>query len=157
MHHLANVTTIGDTTITVDTLLIADPGEVPIYRVQVEPVPTTPAEALAWAQSFGLPDPEVYLPANENDPIILVLGSDGQQLTFQKFVDFAEIIYSNPNAGAIGSGVMPFDEAADIAIAFLRSHHLLPDDYQVEPAMGDYGPLQQVIVRTVVAGGLNWR
>lgn len=150
----ANVTTVGDSTITLEADLSADPGEVPLYRAQIEPVPTTPEAVLAWAQNFGLPDPELFRSTNESDATLHVLGSDGQRLGFQNYQGFNEIFYSNPAASLNSSGeLMPFDEAADIAAAFLRAHNLLPDSYQVEPALGSGGPVQQVIVWPQVAGG----
>ncbi|MBK8901535.1 MAG: hypothetical protein IPM53_10155 [Anaerolineaceae bacterium] len=151
---LANITTVGDTTITLEADLSADPGEVPLYRVQTAPVPTTPEEALAWAQNFGLPDPEVFHSANENDPSLYVLGSDGQRLGFQNYPGFSEIFYTNP-AASMGSGdPIPFDEATNIAVTFLRAHNLLPDDYQVEPALGSSGSVQRVVVRPRMEAGV---
>lgn len=151
---LADVTTIGDTTITLEADLTADPGEVPLYRVQAEPVPTTPEEALAWAQNFGLPDPEVFRSANERDPSLYVLGSDGQRLSFQNDIGISEIFYTNLVASTSNGDPIPFDEAANIAVTFLRAHNLLPDDYQVEPALGNSGSVQQVVVQPRVEGGI---
>ncbi|HFE66921.1 MAG TPA: hypothetical protein ENJ93_06630 [Chloroflexi bacterium] len=150
----ANVTTVGDATITLEIVLTADPGEVPLYNAQLEPNPATPEGALTWAQNFGLPDPEVYRGVDENDPGLYVLGSDGRRLVFPNYGGYSEIMYSNPAAALISGDPLPFDEAADIAAAFLRDHNMLPDAYRVEPALGDSGPVRQVIIRSEVEGGL---
>lgn len=150
----ANVTTVGDAAITLEANLTADPGEVPLYNAQLEPVPATPEEALAWAQEFGLPDPAVYRSIDEGDPGLYVLGSDGRRLLFPNYGGYSEIYYSNPAAVITNGDPIPFEEAADIAVAFLRDHNLLPDAYRAEPALGDSGPARQVIIRPEVEVGL---
>ncbi|MCZ7671818.1 MAG: proprotein convertase P-domain-containing protein [Chloroflexi bacterium] len=154
----ANVTIIGNTSITREANLSPDASEAPLYRARLEPIPTTVAEAVAWAQTFGLSDPQPYRPFNERDPGIIVLGSDGQSLAFQDFGSFREISYANSTASLLtntgANAPLPFDEAADIAVAFLRDHEFLPADYQVEPAIGSSGSIQQVIVRPQAEGGI---
>ena len=142
----ANVITVGDITITLEADLSANPGEVPLYRAQLEPVPVTPEEVLAWAQDFGLANPEVYRGADERDPGLYVLGSDGRRLVFPNYDGFSEIYYTDPTAAMTGDP-LPFDEAAGIAIAFLRDHQALPDAYRAEPTPDGSGSIQQVLIR----------
>lgn len=149
----ANVTTVGETTITLEAAFTTDPGEVLLYRALPEPIPNTPEESLAWAQEFGLNDPEIYGPANVGVPILHVLSSDGQRLTFQNYGGWGEIYYANPAAVTTGNEPLPFIETVDIAVAFLRDHNYLPDAYRVEPELGHTGPVQQVVIRPEVDGG----
>lgn len=148
------VTTVGDTTITLEANLTADPGEVPLYYARAKPIPDTPEEALAWAQDFGLPNPEVFRPANESDPSLYVMGSDDQQLNFLNLGGYGTIFYTYPATYTNNAEPIPFDEAAAIAVAFLRDHNLLPDAYQVEPAFSDGSPVQQVSILPQVEGGV---
>ncbi|NKQ35268.1 MAG: hypothetical protein HF973_06565 [Chloroflexi bacterium] len=138
-------TTVDGVAITLEADLGAAPGEVPLYQAQPEPSPATPEEALAWAQEFGLPDPEVYQTKDERFASLHVLGSDGRQLRFPNYDGFAEIYYADPTAPTTGDP-LPFAEAADIAIAFLHDHQALPDAYRAEPALGGNGPIQQVLI-----------
>ncbi len=150
----ANITTVGDTTITLEADLTADPGEVPLYRAVPEPIPTTPEEALAWAQAFGLTEPQVYRPQNESDPGIYVLGSDGQRLIFLSYGGFGQINYAFPAVGRLDGEPLPFAQAAEAATAFLSAHNLLPADYFIEPALGDNGPIRQVLIQPAAEGGI---
>ena len=149
-----SVTTVGDTTITLEAEITADPGEVPLYQAIPEPVPTTPEAALAWAQEFGLTGPQIYRSQNEQDPGIYVLGSDGQRLIFFNFGGFGQINYAFPAAGLMDGEPLPFAEAAEAAIAFLSTHNLLPTDYHIEPAMGDSGPIRQVLIQPKIEEGV---
>jgi len=119
-----------------DLTLITDlpeaPAEVPVYRIATTPFPATSEEALAWARDFGLPDPKVYCDPREPEAIF-VLGDDGQQLTFRQFGPMGSIDYGNERAAAATEGTpLFFDQAADIAVAFLRKHDLLPAAYRVQ-------------------------
>ena len=145
---------VGDATIVLEADLSADPGEVPLYRASSEPVPSTPEEALAWAQEFGLPNPEVYRPANEADPSLYVIGSNNQQLSFQNFSYYSDISYINPAVSIISENPISFAEASDIAVNFLQEHDLLPENYEVEPQLGDSDTVYRIVIRPRVEGGL---
>jgi hypothetical protein len=108
------------------------PAEAPVYRVTTAPLPATPEEALAWARDFGLPNPQVYRDPREPEALF-VLGDDGCQLTFRQFGPMGSIDYGNDAAAAAVDGPpLSFDQAADIAVAFLREHDLLPAAYRVQ-------------------------
>ncbi|HEC34898.1 MAG TPA: hypothetical protein ENI37_09365 [Chloroflexi bacterium] len=119
-----------------DLTLITDlpeaPAEVPVYRIATTPFPATSEEALAWARDFGLPDPKVYRDPREPEAIF-VLGDDGQQLTFRQFGPMGSIDYGNERAAAATEGTpLSFDQAAEVAVSFLREHDLLPAAYRIQ-------------------------
>jgi LysM repeat protein len=107
------------------------PAEVSVYRATAASIPTTPEEALAWAHDFGLPDPRVYRDPREPEAIF-VLGSDDRQLTFRQFGPMGDVHYGNAAAAAADGPPLPFDRAAEVALAFLRQHDLLPAAYRVQ-------------------------
>ena len=117
--------------LTLATDLPDAPAEMPVYRATTAPLPTTPEEALAWARDFGLPAPKVYRDPCEPETIF-VLGDDGQQLTFRRFGPLGSVDYGNDAAAAVDGPPLPFDRAAEVAIAFLREHDLLPASYRVQ-------------------------
>ena len=118
-----------------DLTLVTDlpdaPAEAPVYRATTAPLPTTPEEALTWAQDFGLPDPRVYRDPREPEAFF-VLSNDGRRLVFRQFGPMGNIDYGNKRAAAIDGPPLPFDRAAEVALAFLRQHDLLPAAYRVE-------------------------
>lgn len=125
----------ADLTLTAD--LPDAPAEVTVYRVTTAPLPTTPEEALAWARNFGLPDPRVYRDPREPEALF-VLSDDGQQLTFRQFGPMGSIDYGNAAAapptvgGGQGGAPLPLDQAADVAVTFLREHDLLPVAHRIQ-------------------------
>lgn len=133
--------------LTLATDLPDAPKEVPVYRVTSALPPTTPEEALAWARDFGLPDPQVY--RNPRSPETLyVLGSDGQQLVLASFGPMSGIAYGNDIVAAVEGEPLPFDQAAEVAVAFLREHDLLPAAYRVEEPP-DYMPSAENPIRVI--------
>jgi hypothetical protein len=134
--------------------LSADPGQVPLYRIFTQPVPDTPEAMLAWAHQFGLPDPALYERPAHDDPALYVIGSDGRRLIFHSAGSMREIFYFNPHASTSGEP-LPFAEASQIAVDFLRDHNLLPAAYQVDAQPFEAGNgWQNIVVRTVVEGGV---
>jgi len=107
------------------------PAEAPVYRATTAPLPTTPEEALAWARDFDLPNPRVYRDPREPEAFF-VLGSDGGQLVFRQFGPMGSIDYGNGTAVGVEGAPLPFDEATEIAVAFLRRHDLLLTSYRVQ-------------------------
>jgi hypothetical protein len=118
-----------------DLTLAADlpdvPAEAPVYRATTAPLPATPEEALAWAHDFGLPDPQIYRDPREPEAIF-VLDNDGRQLIFRQFGPMGSVDYGNDAAAAVGGTPLPFDQAVEVAVAFLRQHDLLPASYRVQ-------------------------
>jgi len=115
-----------------DLTLAADlpdaPAEAPVYRVTTAPLPATPEEALAWARDFGLPNPQVYRDPREPEALFVLVGDDGQQLTFRQFGPMGSIDYGNDAAAAAVEGTpLSFDRAVEVAVSFLRQHDLLPN------------------------------
>lgn len=106
------------------------PARVPVYDAANVPLPATADEAVAWAEVFGLDDPRAYRDPREPQAIV-VLGSNGQRLTFRTFGPQGSIHYGDERAAAVEGPALGFEEAADLAVAFLRAHGLLPDAYQV--------------------------
>ena len=106
------------------------PAEMTVYRAAPAHIPSTPEEALIWARDFGLPAPQVYQDASRPDSLI-VRGSDDEQLEFYNSGSVGMIYYSNDSVIVTDTHPLPFDRAAEIAVAFLDEHHLLPETYQV--------------------------
>jgi hypothetical protein len=129
------------------------PAQLPLYQVTTQPIPDTPETAVAWATSFGLPDPEPFLsPAAEN--IIFVIGSDGQELTFHTG-PLSMISYNSGVTMAELTGAPPSLEVATAAVvAFLADRALLPPVYQVtdQGAMTRASPVRTVNVDIELAG-----
>lgn len=101
----------------------------PVYNV-TENVPNTSEAALAWAQAFGLPEPQVYRDPREPEALV-VMGSDGRTLTFRPPGPMGGVHYGNDAAvGALGDA-LSFEQASEVAVAFLRAHNLLPDHYRI--------------------------
>ena len=136
--------------LTLTTDLPAAPAEVAVYHATINPLPTTPEEALAWARDFGLLDPQVYRNPRAPEEIV-VLGDDGQQLTFYWGVsprnsnlpvdaDDADVNdgpplhveYRNDAAARVDGPPLSFDQATEAAVVFLHEHDSLPATYQVE-------------------------
>lgn len=111
------------------------PARVPVYDATNVPLPATADEAVAWAEEFGLDDPRAYRDPREPQAIF-VLGSNGQRLTFRTFGPQGSIHYGDEREAAVEGPVLGFEEAADLAVAFLRAHGLLPDAYQVREPEG---------------------
>ena len=119
----------ADLTLAID--LPDAPAEAPVYRVTTAPLPTTPEEALAWARDFGLPGPQVYRDPREPEALF-VLSDDGCQLIFRPFGPMGSVHYGNDDAAAVDGPPLPFDQAVEVALAFLRQHDLLPASYRVQ-------------------------
>ncbi|MFB0535645.1 MAG: hypothetical protein ACETWR_11755 [Anaerolineae bacterium] len=157
---------LGDVELVLEADLPEGPTEAPVYRQASGALPTTPEEALAWAERFNLPNPQVY--RDIPDPSALfVTADDGQTLSFNA---------DAPWAISYGRGVDPFFEwraddpdtppplsfeaARDIAITFLQARDLLPDAYQVEEAGGmappgvESPPIRHVLIRPLLDGYL---
>jgi hypothetical protein len=117
--------------LTLATDLPDAPAEAPVYRATTAPLPTTPEEALAWARDFGLRDPHVYRDPREPEAFF-VLSNDGCQLIFRPFGPMGSIHYGNDDAAAVDGPPLPFDQAVEVALAFLRQHDLLPASYRVQ-------------------------
>lgn len=156
---------LGDVELVLEADLPDGPAEAPVYRQAGGALPATPEEALAWAERFNLPNPQVY--REIRDPgVLLVIADDGQTLSFNT---------DAPWAVSYGRGVDPFadwqpgdpdtppplsfDAARDVAIAFLQAHDLLPDAYQVEeegraPTGGESPPIRYLLIRPLLDGYL---
>jgi len=155
---------LGDVELVLEADLPKGPTEAPVYRQARGALPATPEEALAWAERFNLPNPQVY--RDIRDPgALFVTADDGQTLSFNAHA---------PTAVSYGRGANPFTEwrpgdpdtlpplsfeaARDIAIAFLQAHDLLPDAYQVEEASdmslpgGESPPIRHVLIRPLLDG-----
>jgi hypothetical protein len=129
------------------------PEQLPLYQVTMQPVPDTPETAVAWAASFGLPDPEPFRPP-ATEGIIIVIGSDGQELTFhsgpvriiqyRSGITMAELAGEPPSLAA----------AAETAVTFLAERDLLPPVYQVtdQGIQGRNNPVRLVSVDIELAG-----
>ncbi len=134
--------------LTLATALPDAPAEVPVYRSTIALPPATPEEALAWTRDFGLPNPQVYRDPREPEAIF-VLGDDDRKLIFRPFGPMGDIHYGDDAATAAGKGdPLPFDQAAEFALAFLREHDLLPTAYRVEEPL-DYEPSGERPIRMV--------
>ncbi len=105
------------------------PNRVPVYDV-TENVPDTPEAALAWAQEFGLPDPQVYRDPRELEALV-VMGNDGRTLTFRSPGPMGGVHYGNDAAVDAPGDAPSFEQASEAAIAFLCAHNLLPDHYRI--------------------------
>ncbi|MBK7179114.1 MAG: hypothetical protein IPH82_18355 [Chloroflexi bacterium] len=117
------------------------PAQLPIYQLILEPPPDTDQAALAWAIEFGLMDPQLFTDLSQPTPTArLVLGSDGQQLVFPWTSGSAIHYTRQPFQPALGVS-LPFDEAADIAIAFLTAHGLRPAEGAVISENNGQGPI----------------
>ena len=114
--------------------LVADlpdaPSEAPAYVAQSH-VPATPEEALAWAREFGLTDARLYRDPREPEAIFVRTGDD-RHLIFRRFGPMAEIHYGDDEAAAQEGAPLPFEQAAEAAVRFLREHDLLPNEYRVQ-------------------------
>ena len=122
---------LRDADLTLATDLPDAPAEAPVYRATIAPLPATPEEALAWAQDFGLRDPHVYRDPREPEAFF-VLSDDGRRLVFRQFGPMGDAHYSDERAAAIDGPPLPFDQAVEVALAFLRQHDLLPASYRVQ-------------------------
>lgn len=111
------------------------PARVPVYDAANVPLPATAEEAVAWAEAFGLDVPRAYRDPREPQAIV-VLGSNGQRLTFRTFGPQDIVYYGDERAAAVEGPALEFEEAAGLAVAFLRAHGLLPDAYQVREPEG---------------------
>ena len=155
---------LGDVELVLEAKLPDGPGEAPVYQQTGDALPSTPEEALAWAEQFDLSNPQVY--RDVRDPgTLIVIADDGQTLSFNA---------DAPWAISYGRGVNPFfiwragdpnnppplsfEAARDIAIAFLEAHNLLPDAYQVEeesstaPSGVEAPPIRHLLIRPLLDG-----
>lgn len=157
---------LGDVELELEVDLPEGPGEIPIYQQTGDALPSTAAEALAWAEQFDLPNPQVYRDVRDPGNLI-VIASDGQTLTFNADAPW-EVSYSrdvdpllkwqpgDPNTPP----PLSFEAARNVAVAFLQAHDLLPDAYQVEEEgeMASPGaessPIRQVLIRPLLDGYL---
>ena len=134
--------------LTLATDLPDAPAEVFVYRATTAPLPTTPEEALAWARDFGLLNPQVYRDPREPEALF-VLGDDGSHLIFRQFGPMGSIGYGNDVTAVTVEGTpLSFDQATEVAVAFLRQHNLLPAAYHVEEP-GDFTPRPENPIRFV--------
>jgi len=155
---------LGDVELVLEADLPEGPTEAPVYRQAGDALPAAPEEALAWAERFNLPNPQVYRDVRDPGSLI-VIASDGQTLSFNA---------KAPTAISYGLGVDPllewrpddldtppplsFEAARDVAIGFLQTHDLLPDAYQVEeegeiaPPDVQASPIRQVLIRPLLDG-----
>ncbi len=117
------------------------PAQLPIYQLILQPLPDTDQAALAWANDFGLTEPQLFTDLSQPAPTArLVLGSDGQQLVFPWTPGSAIHYTRQPFQPALGVP-LPFDEAADIAIAFLTAHGVRPAEGAVISENNGQGPI----------------
>jgi hypothetical protein len=134
-----------------DLALVTDlphaPAEVPVYRSTIALPPVTAEEALPWARDFGLPNPQVYRDPREPEAIF-VLGDDDRKLIFRPFGPMGDVHYGDDAAAAVEGAPLPFDQAAEAALAFLREHDLLPTAYRVEEPP-DFEPSAERPIRMV--------
>jgi hypothetical protein len=129
------------------------PDELPLYQVTTQPIPDTPETAVAWATSFGLPDPEPFLPP-ATEGVVIVIGSDGQELTFHsgpvRMIEYRSGITMAELAGEPPS----LAAAAETAESFLAERDMLPPVYQVtdQGIQGRNNPVRLVSVDIELAG-----
>jgi len=158
---------LGDVELMLETELPDGPDKAPVYRLAVDTLPSTPEEALAWAERFGLPDPQVYRYCDARDPnFLIIIASDGQTLTFNANAP-ASVTYGRgidlPLQWQAGDPNAPpplsFEVARDIAVAFLQAHDLLPEAYRVEeerwttpPPWVESPPIRHVLIQPQLDG-----
>ena len=106
------------------------PSEVPVYVAQSH-IPATREEALAWARDFGFTDAQIYRDPREPETLFIRTGDD-RHLTFRRHGPMAEIHYGDAAAAAREGTPLPFEQAAEVAEAFLQEHNMLPDEYRVQ-------------------------
>lgn len=109
--------------------LPAAPDRAPVYSVTMS-IPDTPDAALGWASDFGLPDPQLYRDPREPEALV-VMGSDGRTLTFRPPGPMGGVHYGNSVAVDVPGDAPSFEQAAEVAVAFLREHNLLPEHYRI--------------------------
>jgi hypothetical protein len=128
---------LGDVELVLEAELPEEPDEAPVYYVTAEPVPSTPEEALSWAERFGLSEPKVY--RDPRDPDVLTVIGSGEERLVMRWAPFGEVYYSSGGPAGWPQGPEPpsFEAAKEAAVAFLRDHGLLPEAYRVEEP--DYG------------------
>lgn len=113
------------------------PTELPLFQIAFEPLPTTPEEAVAWAATFGMPDPQAFTDPRQPG-MIQVLGSNNESLLFHTYGPHSAYYFTNYGATyglesieSAEAEPLPFAAAADIAVEFLTTRNLLPEQYQV--------------------------
>ncbi len=131
------------------------PAELPLYQLEFEPAPTTPAEAIAWAADFGIPDPQAFTDPRQPG-MMQVIGSNDESLTFQ--VNGPGSIYYSSGQEmaqeAADEEPVSFATATDSAIDFLSARNLLPDKYQVvEAGAAGQGPVRSLFILPELAAG----
>lgn len=134
------------------------PTELPLFQIAFEPLPSTPEEAVAWAATFGMPDPQAFTDPRQPG-MIQIIGSNDESLTFYPH-DPIGIHYSARQSARYGLEAntgeepLPFAEMTAIAVEFLAMHNLLPDSYQiVEDASPPGNAVQGVTVLPEVTAG----
>ena len=157
---------LGDVELVLEADLPEGLTEAPVYRQASGALPTTSEEALAWAERFNLPNPQVYRDIRDPSALI-VIAEDGQTLSFNA---------DAPTAISYGRGINPFtnwrpgdpdtppplsfEAARDVAIAFLEACELLPDVYQVKeesemaPTDVESPPIRHLLIRPLLDGYL---
>ncbi|MBX3054843.1 MAG: hypothetical protein KF770_00070 [Anaerolineae bacterium] len=133
----------------------AAPAELPLYQLEFEPLPTTAAEAVAWAADFGIPDPKLFTDPRQPG-MLQVIGSNDESLAFQGYGPGSIYYSSGQEMAQVAADEEPvsFAAATDSAIDFLAAHDLLPDRYQVvEGGPAGQGPMRTVYVLLEPAAG----
>ena len=120
----------------------AAPDKLPVYLMAQDPLPMNGALALAWADSFGLPNAKV---AEVTDEVIRILSRDSaagtfEELTFINTLHERVIIYStgpdwqNSNSPTVTPisdpqelPVLPAERVTAVALEFVREHGLLAE------------------------------
>ncbi len=116
------------------------PNTLPVYIMTPDPIPAVPEEALTWAQSFGFIGLEL---AEANNEMLRLLKRDEaagrlEELTFLRTTHEQLIIYSSgvdwqylsgatPQPTAAVPSLLPPETVTNIALEFVREHHLLPE------------------------------
>ncbi|MCA9873391.1 MAG: hypothetical protein KC441_07040 [Anaerolineales bacterium] len=109
---------VGDDTFA----LPQSPAQLPVYQIQLEPLPDSETAVLQWAQEFGLPDPQLFVdPRRPEGSAFIARSQDGQTITFAPPAAGGIQYQAGPFQAASGAPV-PFAEAAATAQDFLRQH-----------------------------------
>ncbi|MEA3377058.1 MAG: hypothetical protein U9R72_12770 [Chloroflexota bacterium] len=136
---------LADAEVTLGTALPRAPSEMRVYQARAVPVPATPEEALAVARDFGLSDPRVYRAIDTEDALVVV-GAHGQSLGLYQFAGARAIEYFDqlPGADTVSYGrkdraaadgpPLSLKRAADLSVAFLREHEILPAAHPIHDA-----------------------
>ncbi|MFO8007091.1 MAG: hypothetical protein R6V05_05065, partial [Candidatus Brocadiia bacterium] len=152
---------LADADVTLGTDLPRAPTEIRVYHARAVPVPTTPEEALALARDFGLSDPRVYRDIDTEDALVVV-GTHGRSLGFYQFAGARSVEYFDqlPGADTVSYGSedraasdgppLSLERAADLSVAFLREHEMLPAAHPIHGAHRIYDLTDPAIAPSVM-------